>query len=92
MDITETTLISKSSEQTSGQLDGEAVLMHMENGSYFGLGNTGSKIWELLDKPMQAGMLCNELTKVYEVDMKTCFEDVRSFLVKLKEAKLITCT
>jgi len=89
--ITSKSLVHKSKLQTSGELNGETMLMQLENGNYYGLGTTGSDIWNLIDSPIQVITICEELSKKYEVNNETCLQDVLKFLNQLESENLIEC-
>ena len=41
-------IIKRNPEMVSSDMDGETVMMSMENGEYYGLDPIGSRIWELI--------------------------------------------
>ena len=49
------------------EIDDQSVMMDIEQGSYFGLNKTGTRIWALLAEPMVIGELCDRLTEEFEV-------------------------
>jgi hypothetical protein len=77
-------------EVLSSKIDNEAILMSIEAGAYFGLEPVGSKIWELLSKePATIDKLVVLLMEEYEVDEKTCIEDLQRFIHDMSAKKLI---
>lgn len=72
------------------ELDGQFLLMNIENGSYFEVVGIGSVIWHQLDTPRSESDIVDHLTAHYRVDRETCARDVRSFLERLLAASLIT--
>ncbi len=83
------TLIVRSPEQVSGELDGRVVLLSIENGEYYDMNKAGSHIWTLLEKPMAVTALVDQLLTEFEVDRATCEKDVRELLEKLLTDKLV---
>lgn len=70
-------------------LNGEAVLLNLNSGSYFGLNALGTRIWELIQKPALVGDVYRELLKEYEVDPGECQAALLSFLNHLQANDLI---
>ncbi len=73
----------------SGELDGEAVLMSVQQGRYYGMDQIGTRIWQLIEKPMSVSELCDQLGREYEVGTEKCQRDVLNFLDELVEEKLV---
>ena len=70
-------------------MDGETVMMSTEKGEYFGLGGIGSRIWELLEEPVTATRICEQIVAEFDVDAGACEADVVEFLSQLLEIELI---
>jgi hypothetical protein len=64
-------------------MDGELVMMNIEQGRYFGLNQTGTRIWALLDQPVVISDLCNTLMAAFSVDQKQCEQEVLAYLENL---------
>lgn len=74
----------------SSKIEDEAILMSFEADSYFGLDPVGSRIWELLTiKAATTNELVVLLTEEYEVDEKTCRENIQEFIDDMSTKKLI---
>lgn len=86
---TDTVLIRDDSPITA-DMDGEIVMMSLERDNYYGLGETGSRIWNLLEAPQTPRQLCATLTQEYEIDSTTCLTDIQPFLQQLLQERLIT--
>jgi len=54
--------------------------MSIENGEYYGLDDIGSRIWELIEKPVKVSNLIDTLLERFDVDRGTCEKDVLKFL------------
>jgi len=79
-----------SSDVISSKIDDEAILMSIEADSYFALDPVGSRIWEMLsNQPASIDELIIILMEEYEVDEKTCREDVQHFIDDMSGRKLI---
>ena len=83
------TLVVRSPEQVSGELDGRVVLLSIENGEYYDINKVGSRIWALLETPVAVSVLIDQLLAEFEVDHETCDRDVRELLEKLLADKLV---
>jgi hypothetical protein len=88
-EITTDTIISRIEEIVASDIDGETVMMSIENGKYYGLDDIGSRIWELIEKPIRVSDLIDTLLGRYEVDRKTCERDVLKFLNELNEDEIV---
>jgi hypothetical protein len=77
-------------ENLSCDLQGEAVVLSLQSGTYFGLNPLGARIWELIQKPARVSFVLEELLKEYAVDAIQCEADLLSFLKLLQTHELIT--
>jgi hypothetical protein len=69
----------------ASDIDDEKVMMSVEKGQYYNLDPVGSRVWELIDKPVNVADLIDALLLKYDVDRETCERDVLAFLEKLRE-------
>lgn len=74
----------------AADMDGETVMMSVERGEYFGLGGTGSRVWELLAQPCSLAQLCATFAAEYAVDAQTCAADLRGFVEDLLQRGLVS--
>lgn len=70
-------------------LEGEAVLLNLESGVYFGLDPVGTRIWHLLVEPCTLQKILNVLVDGYEVTEGQCADDLLRFIGELRENELI---
>ena len=84
------TIINRSEEAVSAEVDGTAVMMSVESGKYFGLDEIATRIWDLVEEPKSFEALCDALTAEYDIDKENCKTDVSEFLEHLKGEKLIS--
>jgi hypothetical protein len=82
--------VQRSKDQLAATVDREVVILSIERGSYYGLDDIGSEIWELIEKPVAVGALCDALTTKYDADRMTVERDVLALLEKLLAEGLIT--
>ena len=74
------------------EIDGEVVMLSIENSEYYGLDDIGTSIWNLLENELTVSELVAILLNEYEVIESQCRKDVLQFLEKLAEKNLITVT
>ncbi len=83
------TIIQRKPDLLYNEIDGEVVMLNIENSEYYGMDQVGSRIWELLEKPVSMKQLISRLTKEYEVNEQQCTEDILTFLQDLIGKNLI---
>ena len=69
-------------------IDDEKVLLDLKTGVYYSLDETGSKIWELLEKPVSAEEIAGEILESYIGDSKAVLDCVNGLLKELAAEKL----
>jgi len=70
-------------------IDGEAIMMSINNGHYYGVTEIAGDIWEWLKTPHSCQELCQHLQTEYEIDQENCEDDVGSFMYQLLQNNLI---
>ena len=70
-------------------LEGEAVLLDMESGRYFGLNEVGTSVWVLIKEPRTVSEILKALTQEYNVDEQQLQHDVMAFLEAMNARQLI---
>lgn len=70
-------------------MDGEKVMMNINNGKYYNLGVIGGRIWELIESYTSVNRLIDKLMIEYDVDQIKCEEQVLAFLKHLLSEGLI---
>ena len=76
-------------EIVSTEMDGERVMMSLEQGAYFGLGGIGGTIWDVLAEPRSVAEIEAQIMAEYDVDAETCHADVAAFLADLERNGLV---
>jgi hypothetical protein len=82
--------VRRSEDQIAAPVDDEIIILSVERGSYFGLDDIGSDIWERLATPMRVDALCDALAAEYDADRATIERDVLALLDKLAAAGLVS--
>ena len=87
-----TSLVRWSDDQLAATVDQEVVILSVERGSYYGLDDIGSEIWQRLANAVRVDALCASLTEKYDADRATIERDVLHLLEKLAAEGLISVT
>jgi hypothetical protein len=80
--------VSRIEDIVVGDIDDEKVMMSVEKGEYFGLDPIGSRVWEMIERPVRVSDLIDALLAKYDVDRETCERDVLAFLEELHESRI----
>ncbi|MDF2903815.1 MAG: hypothetical protein K0S25_1453 [Bacillus sp. (in: firmicutes)] len=70
-------------------MDGEKVMLNIENGKYYNLGELGGNIWGLMESEIKIDILIANLLAVYEVEPNECEQQVLSFVNTLYKEGLV---
>jgi hypothetical protein len=85
-----TTLITRVEGLLATEVDGETVLMHVEQGQYYGLARTAHAIWLLLESPQTFEQLCAALRQRYAGPADAIADDTQRFVEKMTAEALVT--
>lgn len=77
------------SEHLSCDLNGEAVVLNMKNGKYYGLNSVGSSIWSVIQVPSTFDDIKDAVLEEFEIDEATCGKEVKLFLEQMKKEDLL---
>ena len=69
------------------ELDGECVLLNLANESYYGLNETGTRMWDALSQSESISKALSVLMEEYDVDEKTLSTDLNQLVDDLLENK-----
>ncbi len=90
--LTLNTSLTRDPDLVCAEMDGDLVMMSIENGEYYGIGGVGTRIWELLDQPTTIQQLVETIKTEFDIQEDRCRDDVLSFSEKLFELGLIKPT
>jgi hypothetical protein len=90
MEFTESSVVKAVDHQTATEVDGENVILDLEEGIYYGLNPVGARIWEQIQEPARVGDVVTSIADEYDVSHDQCFEDVAALLRDLEKENLIT--
>jgi len=77
-------------EQVSCDIAGEAVLLSMRDGEYYGLNEVAASIWRLIQQPQKVGHVRDALLEEFEdIDAVECERAVLGFLNEMISLRLV---
>ncbi|EAU55006.1 lasso peptide biosynthesis PqqD family chaperone [Mariprofundus ferrooxydans] len=82
-------VVRRNPEIVHSDMDGETVMMSVNEGSYYGLNGVGSQIWELLEQEMSVDAICTELLGHFDVEEEQCRSEVLTFLEEMATSNVI---
>src|SRR5438067_12724989 len=71
------------------ELQGEAVLLDLKTGVYFGLDKVGTRVWALLGEKESLSGVVNAMVSEFDVAEPACIEDVLTLVERLNEHGLL---
>jgi hypothetical protein len=77
--------ITRHPDMISAEIGGEAVMMSIEKGAYFGLNPVATRIWDLIEQPKTLAELIQAITDEYEVSAEQAADDVQVFVADMIE-------
>jgi hypothetical protein len=83
------TRVVASREQVSVDLDGEAVILGLADGVYYGLDPVGARVWELIAQPRSVAELRDAVVAEWDVDAPTAEADLLALLADLAARGLV---
>jgi hypothetical protein len=86
---TSTTVVACRDGFIEEKVDDEVVALNIERGTCYGMNRMGSRIWNLLEKPIRISDLCATLVAAYRVDADVCEQQVLDLLEELRAEGLI---
>ena len=86
--ITLSHTFSPSQDAVFRDLDGEAVILHLASGTYFGLNSVGTRIWQLMEQDGRLTVVLGELREEYDAPPDVLERDLLELVERLVEARL----
>ena len=71
------------------ELDGESVLLDLGAGTYFGLNDTGTCLWQGLTESQDLDAALFRLLERFDVDLATARDDAMKLIARLVEKRLL---
>ena len=76
-------------DQVSCDLAEEAVVLSLNNSTYYGLNSLGARIWSLIQEPRSVSEIRSIILEEYDVDPDRCEKELLDLLRKLAAQGLI---
>jgi len=91
MDPPEMTLRVRVNEDVLFQeLQGEAVLLNLNSGVYFGLDSVGTRMWRLIVEKEQLAEVARSIVAEFDVSEEQCTADLLALVKTLENRGLVT--
>lgn len=89
LNITLNTQVIPSKDVLLKEVDGEAVILHLAKGSYFGLDEVGTDIWNAVSKSHKVSSAFEKLVDTYDVEPATLEQEVTEFVSTLVDQGIL---
>jgi hypothetical protein len=76
-------------DHVSCELEGEAVILSLDDCVYYGLNEAALAIWELIQKPAFVWEIRNEMVRQFQVESDSCERDILNLLGQLEDSSLL---
>ncbi len=73
--ISDRSVVVAAKDHVSCDLAGEAAILNIKNGVYYGLDPIGARIWNLMQEPRAVAEIQNTITNEYDVAPERCARD-----------------
>src|ERR1700676_2171404 len=87
--LSDRSVVVAAKDQVSCDLAGEAAILNIKSGVYYGLDPVGARIWNLMQEPRAVAEIQNAISGEYDVEPERCARDLFGLLNKLLEEGLI---
>jgi hypothetical protein len=74
----------------SRELEGEAVILNLETGTYFGLNEVGTRIWSLLQEHGSLSKVLDTIQQEYEATPQVLESDLFRLIEELRAKGLVS--
>lgn len=87
--VTIDSIIVVADDVVSCDLDGEAAILNIKDGIYYGLDPIGAKIWNLIQKPKRINEIIQVIIEEYDVKTEECQRDIIELIEQLLSNDLV---
>ena len=84
-------IVTISDDAVTQELEQEVLILSLSRAEYFGLNETGSYIWHLLENGPRVREVCAAVADTFDVPPATAESDVMELLERLSDEGIITC-
>lgn len=88
-EVSRSTRVKANDSCLSTTIEGESVILHMDQGQYYGFNEVGTEIWELTREPTSVDEIVQSVTEAYEVTEERCVTDTKELLEELIQKDLV---
>jgi hypothetical protein len=74
--ISRSSTVVAARDQVSCDLAGEAVILNLKSGIYYGLNPVGARVWSLIQEPKTIAAVLDTLLEEYDVEPDRCENDL----------------
>ena len=89
MDLSINSRVVATRDHVSCELEGEAVILNLEDTVYYGLNETALAIWGLIREPAFVWEVRDEIVRKFQVEPGDCENDLLNLLRQLKDSSLL---
>ena len=79
----EESVVTASPETLSTFLEGEAVVLNLNNGQYYALNATAVEVWKMLRESPSVSALRDHLLREFDVAAAQCMQDLQATLTEM---------
>ena len=83
------TRVAAARDQVSVEVEGEAVILSLADGVYYGLDPVGARVWRMMEQPRTVAELRDAVVAEWEVDAPTAERDLLDLLAELAARGLV---
>ena len=87
--ITTRSVVVVAPDRLSCDLAGEAAILNLTSGMYYGLNAVGARVWALIAEPRPVGDVLEQLLREFEVDARRCEQDLVALVEQLVAEGLV---
>jgi hypothetical protein len=88
----DTAIVVATERQVSCDFDGEAVVLELDNGVYYGLNLVAARVWDMIQDPIRATEIRDALLQAFDVQKSRCEQELMALLDELSARRLIKVT
>ncbi len=86
--LSDSSVVVAEKRLTSTKVDGESVILDLEEDIYYGLNPTGSRIWNQIQEPTAIKSVVKKISKKYDVEKEKCTRETISLIEDMIEKNL----
>lgn len=89
-EIKESTIIQRKNDLLYSEIQDEIIALNVADSEYIGFNSVGSRIWSLIEQPVNFLELLDKIVNEFEVNSEQAKTDAIHFLERLYDKNLIT--